>query len=109
MADGEPAIQALMTAVKLARQEGTVVTDKPRSDSKSKGLGGESSPVDAGFAAHLGGVDGETVPNDAESALNSCAMGCAALWLESHSRHHLGRWVDTVQKTARTWIRRCDR
>ena len=109
MADGEPAIQTLMTAVKLARQEGTVVTGKPRYDSKSKGLGGESSPVGAGIAAHLGGVDGETVPNDAESAFNSCAMECTALWLESHSMHHPGRWRDTVQKTAMTWIRRCDR
>ena len=38
MADGEPAIQVLMIALKLARQEETVVTGKPRYDSKSKGL-----------------------------------------------------------------------
>ena len=38
VADGEPAIQALMTAVQLARQAETVVTGKPRYDSKSKGL-----------------------------------------------------------------------
>ena len=38
MADGEPAIQVLMTALKLVRQEETVVTGKPRYDSKSKGL-----------------------------------------------------------------------
>ena len=36
--DNEPAIQALMTAVKLARHEETVVTGKSRYDSKSKGL-----------------------------------------------------------------------
>ena len=38
MADGEPARQTLMTAVKLARQEEPVVTDKTRCESKSKGL-----------------------------------------------------------------------
>ena len=38
MTDGEPAIQAMLTAVKLARQEETVVTGKARYDSKSKGL-----------------------------------------------------------------------
>ena len=38
VADGGPETQAAMTAVKLARQEETVVTGKLRYDSKSKGL-----------------------------------------------------------------------
>ena len=38
VADGEPAIKAWTTAVKLARQEETLVTSKPLHDSKSKGL-----------------------------------------------------------------------
>ena len=38
MADGEPAIHALLAAVKLARREETVVTGKPRCDSSSMGL-----------------------------------------------------------------------
>ena len=37
---------------------------------------GESAPVGAGFIAHLGGVDEETVPHDIESELTSCAIGC---------------------------------
>ena len=38
MAGGEEAIHALMTAVKLARHQESVMTNKPRYDSKSKGL-----------------------------------------------------------------------
>ena len=38
VSDGEPATQASLTAVKLARQEETVVRGKPRYNSKSKGL-----------------------------------------------------------------------
>ena len=38
VADGEAAIQALLTAIKLHREKETVVTGKPRYDSKSKGV-----------------------------------------------------------------------
>jgi hypothetical protein len=38
VADGEPATQALLAAIKLMRKEETVVTGKPRYDSKSKGI-----------------------------------------------------------------------
>ena len=89
-----------MTAVKLARHAETVGRGKPPYDSKSVG---------EEFAVHLGGVDGETVPNDTESEFTSRAMGCAALWLEFPSIHHLGGSVGTVQKTARMRARRRDR
>ena len=57
----EPATQAWMTAVKLARPEETVVTGTPRYDSKSKRACGERVPDGAGFIAHLGDVEGEMV------------------------------------------------
>lgn len=38
VADGDNAIQALLSAIKLARKEDALVTGKPRYDSKSKGL-----------------------------------------------------------------------
>ena len=103
MADSEPAIQASTTAVKLARQEGTVVTGKPRYDSKSKGLWRKRTIWCTDDA------DEETLPNDTKSELTSCAIERGALWLESHSIYHPGRWVDTVQKTARKRVRRRDR
>ena len=45
-----------MTARTLASQEETVVTGKPRYDSKSKGLVDERARVGARFAAHVDGV-----------------------------------------------------
>ena len=48
VADGELAMHAL-TAVKLARQEETVVAGKPRYDSKSKGACGECAQVVRGL------------------------------------------------------------
>ena len=45
VADGEHAIQALVTAAKRKRQEGTVVMGKPRYDSKVRRLGSECTFV----------------------------------------------------------------
>ena len=75
------------------------MTGKPH-DSMSKGLV-ENAAVGAGFAAYLGGVDGETAPNDAVSEFNYCA--CAALWLESSLEDGLTRTENC--KDARTEAR----
>ena len=52
VSDGEPARQALLTAVKLARQEETVVTGN-----QVQRVCGECAPVGAGSAENLDGVD----------------------------------------------------
>ena len=72
-----------MTAVKLARQEETVVTSKPRYDSKSKRLVENAHQLVQAVPRTWGGVDREALPNDTESGVTSCALGCAPLWLES--------------------------
>ena len=57
VADGEPAIQAWMTAVKLSRQEETVVTGKPRYDSKSNGLVEHANQLVRWLAENVVGID----------------------------------------------------
>ena len=99
VADGAPAVHALMTVgeTRLNGRDGQATLWF-----QVRWARRERAAVGAGFAPHMGGVDGATVPNDCGSELTSCAVRCAALWLESHSNHHLGRWFDTAQKTART-------
>ena len=76
VADGEPATRALMTAVKLARSEETVVTGRPRCDSKSIGLVERAHQFVQGLLRTW-------VPSIEKRQ---------ALWLESHAIRHFGSW-----------------
>ena len=94
--------QYKMTTVKLMGQEETVVTGKPRQDSKPQGLVENAHKfLRVLLGAWVASME-KTLPKDTESELTSCAMRCVALWLEPREIHHLGRWVYTVQKDART-------
>ena len=95
VSDGEPAIQALLTAVKQARQD-TVVTREARYDSKSKGLVENAHQLVQGLLrTWVASIEKryQTTPSP-----SSCAMGCAALWMESHKIHYLGRGVGTAHR-----------
>ena len=96
VSEGEPAMQASLIAVKFARQEETVVTGKPRYDSKSKGLVENAHQLVQGLLRTWVA----SLEKRNQKRLTSRAMECAEMWMESHEIHHLGRWVDTVQKAA---------
>ena len=61
-----------------------------------QGACAECTTVGARLAAHMGGVAGETVPDDSESEiLLFCGGGVRHCGWSSHQTQHLGRWVGT--------------
>ena len=100
--DGEPAIQAWMTAVKLSRQEETVVTGKRRYDSKSNGL--------VEHANQLVRVVPRTWLASIEKRYQTTLSPSSPLlpWCVRHCGWSLIRYtiledgLDTIQKTGRT-------
>ncbi len=65
VADGEPAIQTLMTTIKLHRTDETIVTGKPRYDSKSKGIVENANGLVKGLLRTW--ISSRTLPSGARS------------------------------------------
>ena len=83
MAGGEPAIPALMTAVKLARQEETVVTSKTRFDNMPNELVENSHQlVQSLMRTWVASTEKrhQTTPITGSPLVQ---WGCAVLWMES--------------------------
>ena len=97
-----PAIQALKTAVTLARTEDTVVTGTTRYDSKYNGLVANAHELVPGLLlAWIASLEKHGVTN---VELSDCAVGGGPLWLQSYKVQHAGRWVDSVPQS---WGRQC--
>ena len=97
-----PAIQALKTAVTLARTEDTVVKGTTRYDSKYNGLVANAHELVPGLLlAWIASLEKHGVTN---VELSDCAVGGGPLWLQSYKVQHAGRWVDSVPQS---WGRQC--